>query len=111
MTATEWDKDNMDPTGWYMTEKYDGMRLYWNGSQFYSRQGRRVAVPSSITSKLPSVPLDGELWTRYGLYQEAANLPKSSDKEKWQKATYWIFDSPQSPETPLEVPFFFMISY
>jgi DNA ligase-1 len=62
MTATEWNSENMDPNGWHMTEKYDGMRLYWNGSQFYSRHGKRVNVPESITKQLPTIALDGELW-------------------------------------------------
>jgi ATP-dependent DNA ligase len=62
ITATLWDDVNMNPTGWHMTEKFDGMRLYWNGSQFFTRQGRKVKVPESITKQLPSVPLDGELW-------------------------------------------------
>jgi DNA ligase-1 len=62
MTATEWDSESMDPTGWYMTEKYDGMRLYWNGKEFYSRSGEKVNVPEEIKKQLPSVSLDGELW-------------------------------------------------
>ena len=62
MTATEWDFDSMEPTGWWMTEKFDGVRLYWDGSQFYSRTGEKVKAPLSITSKLPPISLDGELW-------------------------------------------------
>jgi DNA ligase-1 len=62
MTATEWNEATMDPSGWYMTEKYDGMRLFWDGSQFSSRNGEKVQVPASITSKMPPVALDGELW-------------------------------------------------
>ena len=62
MTATEWDSEKMEPTGWIMTEKYDGMRLYWNGSNFYSRHGNEVAVPSFITKSMPNIALDGELW-------------------------------------------------
>ena len=62
MLATEWDENTMDPTGWTMTEKYDGMRLYWNGSDFYSRQGNKVKVPEFIKSKMPKISLDGELW-------------------------------------------------
>ena len=62
MTATEWNDDTMVPTGWYLTEKYDGMRLYWDGSQFYSRIGNKVNVPESLTKQLPPVALDGELW-------------------------------------------------
>ena len=62
MTSTEWDSDTMDPTGWYLSEKYDGMRLYWNGLNFYSRQGNIVKVPDTIKLTMPSTPLDGELW-------------------------------------------------
>jgi DNA ligase-1 len=62
MTATEWNSSKMEPTGWWMTEKYDGMRLYWNGSQFFTRQGNEVKAPEFITSRMPNISLDGELW-------------------------------------------------
>jgi DNA ligase-1 len=62
MTATEWDSATMEPTGWFMTEKFDGMRLYWNGSSLYTRNGTKVKAPESITSQLPDVALDGEIW-------------------------------------------------
>ena len=62
MTATEWESSTMDPTGWFMSEKYDGMRLFWSGKNFYTRQGTKLIVPTSITNALPSIPLDGELW-------------------------------------------------
>ena len=62
MTATDWVMDEMNPTGWYLTEKYDGMRLYWTGTEFVSRQGEKVSVPESWTSQMPNVALDGELW-------------------------------------------------
>ena len=61
MTATVWEP-KQDPTGWWMSEKYDGMRLLWNGSQFVTRQGNVVSVPESLTSQLPKIALDGELW-------------------------------------------------
>jgi DNA ligase-1 len=61
MTATLWDNAK-NPTDWWMTEKYDGMRLYWNGTQFLTRQGNKVNAPDFITKQLPNVPLDGELW-------------------------------------------------
>jgi DNA ligase-1 len=52
----------MEPNGWWMTEKYDGMRLYWNGEEFFTRQGNPVIVPEFITSNMPNTALDGELW-------------------------------------------------
>jgi DNA ligase-1 len=30
---------NEDPTGWYMSEKLDGIRAYWDGNQFWSKRG------------------------------------------------------------------------
>jgi DNA ligase-1 len=45
-----------------MSEKFDGMRLYWTGSQFFTRQGKNVLVPDFITKQLPKIALDGELW-------------------------------------------------
>jgi DNA ligase-1 len=52
----------MNPTGWWMTEKYDGMRLYWNGIEFYTRHGTKVKAPEFITKQMPNIALDGELW-------------------------------------------------
>ena len=103
MTAIEWDYSSMEPKGWYLTEKYDGMRLYWNGTKFFTRQGRKVNVPESITKQMPSVALDGELWTQYGLHQEVINLAKTTNEVKWNKAIYWIFDSPELKHKILEV--------
>lgn len=62
MTSTVWDEESMNPSGWWMAEKYDGVRLYWNGSDFFTRQGRKIQVPESIAAKMPKVSLDGELW-------------------------------------------------
>jgi DNA ligase-1 len=62
MTSSIWDSNKMNPTGWLMTEKYDGMRLYWNGFEFFTRQGNKVKAPDFITSQLPKISLDGELW-------------------------------------------------
>ena len=62
MTSTIWDNSN-NPTGWWMSEKFDGMRFYWNGSSLLTRQGNKINAPKSITDQLPSnVFLDGELW-------------------------------------------------
>jgi ATP-dependent DNA ligase len=60
--STDWDSESMNPTGWYMTEKYDGMRLYWNGTDFITRQGNIVKVPQYWKSQMPKVAIDGELW-------------------------------------------------
>ena len=45
-----------------MSEKYDGVRAYWDGVEFYTLYGRVIVVPESVIKKMPPVALDGELW-------------------------------------------------
>ena len=45
-----------------MSEKLDGVRAYFDGQHFYSRQGNRFYAPDWFTQGLPPIPLDGELW-------------------------------------------------
>lgn len=61
MNLTTWEND-MNPTGWMLTEKYDGMRLYWDGERYLSRQGNEVKVPDSWNLEESGISLDGELW-------------------------------------------------
>ena len=37
MQGRDWNDE--DPTGWFMTEKLDGVRAYWDGTQFLSKRG------------------------------------------------------------------------
>ena len=61
LLAETWDNVT-DLTGWWMSEKLDGVRAYWDGAQFLSRQGNRYHAPDWFTAGLPDEPLDGELW-------------------------------------------------
>ena len=62
MLCTEW-VDGNDPTGWWMSEKFDGLRAHWDGKILWSRSGKVINAPESFTKDLPSdMPLDGELW-------------------------------------------------
>ena len=51
---------------YWVSEKYDGMRGYWDGKQLWTRGGERVAAPAWFTAPLPAVPMDGELWAGRG---------------------------------------------
>jgi uncharacterized protein YhbP (UPF0306 family) len=41
--------------------------------------------------------------TQYGLYQDAVNLCKIQDEEKWKKAVFWVFDAPEMAHKPFVV--------
>lgn len=63
MLAQTYDPERDDPSGWLMSEKMDGVRCYWNGSTMYTRTGKLFFPPKSWKEQLPSIALDGELWS------------------------------------------------
>lgn len=95
LLAAKWD-ESIDPTGYWMSEKMDGVRAYWSGSTFYSRGGNVFHAPDWFTADLPKVPLDGELWCGRGLFQKCVGIVKTQKHEHpdWKFVTYLIFDAP-----------------
>lgn len=76
MHGQEWD-GVADLTGWLMTEKLDGCRLYWDGAAAWTRSGRRLALPADWT--MPAAALDCELWAGRGRYQVTRNAMNHGD--------------------------------
>ncbi len=65
MLASVYDPAKNDPIGWYMSEKLDGVRCYWDGKNMYSRAGNKFYPPKYVKEALPkNFALDGELWTK-----------------------------------------------
>ena len=58
MLARSWDQ-KVDISGWWMSEKLDGVRGYWTGKQLVSRSGIPFHAPQWFTKNFPSTPLDG----------------------------------------------------
>jgi len=87
-----------DVRGWYMSEKLDGVRGYWDGESLLSRQGKPFAAPAWFTEKLPPFALDGELWISRGRFEEAQSITaKSQPHLGWGRLTYHIFEVPHAP--------------
>jgi DNA ligase 1 len=65
MLANNWDPDKNDPTGWLISEKLDGVRCFWDGSEMWTRTGKPFYPPRWFKDLLPKdLGLDGELWTK-----------------------------------------------
>ena len=65
MLAKTWDEDTDEPKGWFMSEKLDGVRCFWNGTTMYTRNGNLFYPPDWFKDMLPKdLALDGELWTK-----------------------------------------------
>jgi DNA ligase-1 len=52
-----------DLSGWWISQKLDGWRCFWDGTGLFTRQGNRYAAPAWFTKDLPATPLDCELVT------------------------------------------------
>lgn len=106
---------NTDPIDWWMFEKYDGVRGFWNPSKraFYSRWGTQLSFPQEVIDAMPTdVYLDGEIWYAYCAYKQSADImwlrfgrdnfqeamkvstradPTAID---WTKLKYMVYDIP-----------------
>lgn len=72
--AAKW-KPSIDPTGYLMSEKLDGMRAYWCGEKLWSRSGLPIITPEWFTEGLPGdVELDGELFLGRKLFGKITAL-------------------------------------
>jgi DNA ligase-1 len=94
LLAESWD-GNLDPAGWWMSEKLDGVRAYWNGKQLLSRLGNVLHAPDWFIKGLPDHPLDGELFLARKSFQKTVAIVRRQDKsDHWKQIKYLIFDAP-----------------
>ncbi len=90
---------DIDIEAYWISEKYDGFRAYWDGEFLWSRQGNKFAAPPWFTEDFPSQPLDGELWIgRQQFQQLASTVSRAQAHDGWRKVTFMVFDLPQSPQ-------------
>src|ERR1041385_4703341 len=94
LLAESWD-NAADLSDWWMSEKLDGVRAYWDGKQFLSRQGNLYHAPAWFIEGLPAVPLDGELWIGRKKFQRTVSIVRRQDQnDLWNEVRFLIFDAP-----------------
>lgn len=94
LLAERWD-NSQDLSGWWMSEKLDGVRAYWDGKQFLSRLGNVFLAPDWFLETLPPIPLDGELWIDRKRFQRTVSIVRRQDRtELWNEVRFLVFDAP-----------------
>ncbi|WP_343808555.1 DNA ligase [Marinobacterium maritimum] len=90
-----------DLANWLVSEKYDGVRAYWDGEQLLTRSGYPINLPDSFTHDWPKQHLEGELWIGYGAFEPLSALIRShsASQQEWQQVRFMLFDLPQWPGT------------
>lgn len=86
----------VDLSRYWVSEKFDGVRGYWDGHQLLTRGGTIVHVPAWFTRNWPKTPMDGELWAGYGRFARASAIVRTAeaDDPAWREISYRVFDLP-----------------
>ncbi len=86
---------------YWLSEKYDGVRGYWDGQRLLTRGGEAITPPAWFTADWPSTPLDGELWAGRGQFSQAQSTVRSiaAGDAAWRIIRFMVFDVPAHPGT------------
>jgi len=81
---------------YWLSEKLDGVRAYWDGERLWSRGGHQYRAPAWFTEGFPEHPLDGELWAGRGRFAELSGIVRKTHPvaEEWQQVRFHVFDLP-----------------
>ena len=86
----------LEVTAYWISEKLDGVRARWNGTQLISRGGKVFATPKWFTQGFPAFPMDGELWIERGRYEDVSSIVrKQQPHDGWRSVRLMIFDLPE----------------
>lgn len=81
---------------YWVSEKYDGVRGYWDGEKLFTRGGQAVNAPDWFTAGWPNTPLDGELWAGHGQFSQAVSTVRQQtpNDAAWRGMRFMVFDLP-----------------
>ena len=88
-------------TDYWVSEKYDGIRGYWDGHQLLSRSGKALNPPNWFVQGWPAGPFEGELWAGLGQFELAASIiqQRQAPDNEWRTLRFMVFDAP-TPNKP-----------
>jgi DNA ligase-1 len=87
---------DVDPGGYLVSEKFDGVRAIWDGCGLRFRSGRPIVAPGWFTEGWPADALDGELWGGRGRFDVTSASVRRSvhDDAEWHALQLMVFDLP-----------------
>lgn len=86
---------------YWLSEKLDGMRGYWDGTHLLTRQGNLIHSPEWFTKNWPKNIMDGELWIKRDYFQQTISCirKKRVDETCWRFVHFMLFDLPEDGGT------------
>lgn len=91
--------EDINLSEYWVSEKYDGVRAYWDGKRLVCRSGKTFSSPAWFTADFPDTPLDGELWMGRGRFADtsAAVRRHTPVDAQWRQLRFMVFDLPAHP--------------
>ncbi|GGA81569.1 ATP-dependent DNA ligase [Neiella marina] len=95
MLASEY-QEHIQLGNYLVSEKFDGIRAFWDGQHLLTRSGNLINAPDWFTQGFPKIPLDGELWFGYGQFSQLTALLNSATTQQaqWRNVLFMVFDLP-----------------
>ncbi|MCF6218527.1 MAG: DNA ligase [Gammaproteobacteria bacterium] len=89
-------QNSIDIEQYWVSEKLDGVRAYWDGNELISKNGNPFPAPQWFTDALPTHKLDGELWISRGQFEKLLSTVRQrpTHHKLWRKVRYMVFDLP-----------------
>jgi DNA ligase 1 len=93
--------EGVDLKEYFVSEKLDGVRAYWNGENLISKQGNIIKAPECFTKDFPKQDLEGELWMSHNQFEITSGIVRreTTNDEDWSNITLMLFDMPKHSGT------------
>lgn len=101
LLLAETENGQADVALYLVSEKYDGVRAYWDGQSLRTRNGNTINAPRWFVENFPARALDGELWIGRGQFERLSGTVRrqTPDDAEWRQVRYLVFELPQAPGT------------
>lgn len=92
---------NIDVSKYWVSEKLDGVRAFWDGKALMTRGGQVIAAPTWFVAGFPKTSLDGELWLGRNQFAQTMSIISKLQPidTEWQQIRYHVFELPNAPGT------------
>jgi DNA ligase-1 len=89
-------EENIDISGWLVSEKLDGVRGYWDGKTLMSKNGMPFHPPPEFLKNFPDFALEGEIWGGRGTFERTVGVVKHQQAHSgWLGLRFAVFDVPE----------------
>ena len=75
-------KDSIDISNWYMSEKLDGIRAYWDGKELFSKNKNKIFAPSWFYKRFSTICFRWWIMDKRGDFENIQSIVLSQQSQK-----------------------------